>query len=165
MHASKLSRVAFGAALPAFLVGWLLPSTLAGQEAPSKPGIAPVESKTSRPPKCDSVISGAVTREVGTFFQGPPQPAGMKDIQVRLLDPNLNRVAQTRTDRDGRYSFRQVCPGTYTVCPGIPCPTGPRLQSRYSPASTEIRVPPALHKGINFGFQEPPPPRQPPIPK
>ena len=85
-------------------------------------------------------------------------------IQVRLLDSNGTRVTQARTDREGRFAFRELCPDTYTVCPGTPCPAGAPggpAPSRYLPATREIRVPPALQNGVDFEQLPPPPLKQP----
>lgn len=109
-------------------------------------------------------MAGTITRKVGNLQKGPSRDAGIPRIQVQLLDSNGARVTQARTDREGRFAFRELCPGTYTVCPGTPCPAGApggSAPSRYSPATREIRVPPALQNGVDFEQLPPPPLKQP----
>lgn len=142
---------------------WVVPGLTAGQDGRPQLPDAPVAKPSPRPADdCRNALAGLVFRRVGNFVHGPSRPAGLKNIQVQLLDAQDRRVAQTRTDRDGRYAFRDVCPGTYTVCPGTPCPTRGPIPSRYSPAEQRVTVPPLLQKGIDFELTEPPPARQPP---
>lgn len=132
--------------------------TRAGQAPPGRP---PRPGPDVRPQSCKAVVAGVITREVGNVLNGPPRNAGVPQIPVQLLDARAARISQTRTDRDGRYSFRNVCDGAYTVCPGIPCPAGGPVPSRYDPASRDVAVPPVLQRGVDFQFQPPPPVRQP----
>jgi len=106
---------------------------------------------------CRSALAGHVERRVGNLQHGPSRDEGVPRVQVRLLDAGGGVVAQTRTDRSGLYSFRGTCAGTYTICPGIPCPTGGALPSRYSPETRSIEVPPTAVRGLDFLLLEPPP--------
>jgi SdrD B-like domain len=123
---------------------------------PPRPGPSP----DGVGPSCRAVVAGLVTREVGNLQNGPPRNAGIPRIDVQLLDAQGKRVARDRTDQRGRYSFRDVCAGTYTVCPGTPCPAGKVVPSRYSPETREVRVPPALQNGVDFQQLPPPPIKQ-----
>ena len=154
MCATRLGRFLMVGMLGIGGVTWLLPSIGAGQ-APGRP--PEVHPSMPPAPHCRNAMTGEVTRHVGNLLQGPSRPAGLRGIEVQLLDRAGERVARTRTDRDGRFAFRGVCPGTYTVCPGTPCPTGLALPSRYAPATQEVTVPPAVQTGIDFALQEPPP--------
>lgn len=130
----------------------------AGQAKSSpRPEIQVSQPSIQPPPDCRNALGGTVTRSVGNIQHGPPRPAGLRNIQVQLLDAGGARIAQTRTDRDGRYGFGRVCPGTYTVCPGTPCPTRDPIPSQYSPPTREVRVPPRAQNGIDFKQNEPPP--------
>lgn len=143
---------------------WAMPGLTAEQAGPAPRPDRPGAGPPLRPEAdCLSALEGAVTRRVGNFVNGPSRPAGLRNIQVQLLDSRGDRVAQTRTDRDGRYAFRKVCAGTYTVCPGTPCPAGGAIPSRYEPAEQRVSVPPRLQDGIDFRLTEPPPVRQPPM--
>ncbi len=163
MHASTCARLAWRGVLLAFVTIWLMPAAVAAQPLPPKQGSPAVGVGAERPQNCRLSISGLVFQHVGDLLKGPPRPSGLRGIQVQLLDRAGNRVANTRTDREGRYNFRELCPATFTVCPGTPCPSG-RIASRYSPASSEVRVPP-IAGTIDFRLTEPPPLRQPPNPK
>jgi SdrD B-like domain len=135
-------------------VASILPA--AGQAVPPR-GPQP----SPKPESCRSTLGGTVSRRVGNLQKGPSHLAGLRNIQVQLLDANGGRVAETRTDRDGHYAFGKLCPGAYTVCPGTPCPTRAPLTSRYDPASREVSVPRRLQAAIDFVQTEPPPVRQP----
>jgi hypothetical protein len=107
------------------------------------------------PGGCRSFLSGQVTR-----LQGAQEPAGIRGIEVQLLTSSGDRVAQTRTDGDGKYGFKDLCPGTYTVCPGTPCPVREDLQ-RYSPPSREVSLLAMGQMGVDFVQSAPPPLPQP----
>lgn len=112
--------------------------------------------ETRRP--CRTALQGHVERQVGNVHHGPPRDEGVPRIQVRLLDAGGGVVARTRTDRNGLYSFRGACAATtYTICPGIPCPTGGAAASRFSPETLSIEVPRAdLVRGLDFMLLDPP---------
>jgi hypothetical protein len=105
---------------------------------------------------CRSAIRGRVWRRVGNFVHGPSTPAGVPRIPVRLLDSEGRLVSETRTDHDGAYALIGVCEHRYTICPGTPCPTGPAIPSRFSPATRTIRVPPVA-RAQDFRLLDPPP--------
>jgi hypothetical protein len=125
------------------------------------PGAVPRARPELDAPACRAVVAGTVTREVGNLMHGPPRDAGVPRIQVQLLDGEGARVTQTRTDQQGRYAFSKICQGTYTVCPGTPCPAGGPVPSRYAPASSEVRVSRVGLRGVDFRLLPPPPVRQP----
>lgn len=105
---------------------------------------------------CRNALGGIITRQ-GLEGAGDPRVnPGMKGISVNLLDASGQVVATTRTNRNGRYGFHHLCPGNYTICPGIPCPAGGHIPSRYSPPSIDVQVPPLVQTGLNFSFLEPP---------
>jgi len=132
------------------------PETQVAQSSP-RPDMQMAQPSPRPQADCRNALGGTVTRSVGNLQHGPPRPSGLKNIQVQLLVDGYKQIAETRTDRDGRYAFRDVCPGTYTVCPGTPCPTRDPLPSRFSPPTREITVPPKLQNGIDFSQTEPPP--------
>ncbi|MBV8770707.1 MAG: carboxypeptidase regulatory-like domain-containing protein, partial [Deltaproteobacteria bacterium] len=53
-----------------------------------------------------STVAGLVTDQQG---------AAVPDAQVQLIQTSTNRVQTTTTNKDGRYLFANVDPGTYTV--------------------------------------------------
>ena len=136
----------------------LLLTTYVTAQQSGNPSLNPRQKdKTVRPerPNCRNALGGIVTRRGLENTNNPRINAGMRGIPIKLLDVSGNQVAETLTDRDGRYGFQGLCPGTYTICPGIPCPAGGRIPSRYSPPSIEARVPPMVQNGLNFSFLEP----------
>ena len=137
--------------MPSALIAVACVSVLCGtataQQPASRPGITPTPVQgIPQGGRCDSVIGGTVTRRVGDMLNGPSRPAGVRGIQVQLLNADGDRMAQVRTDRDGRFGFRNLCAGNYTVCPGTPCPAGGAVPSRYAPAAQDVRVPPILRE-------------------
>ena len=129
---------------------------VAAQQPPQAPSGIPSRVPDLSTPRCDSVIGGTVARRVGNLDRGPSRPAGLNGIQVQLLDVNGNRISDVRTDRDGRFAFRDLCAGTYTVCPGTPCPAGGAIPSLFEPDQHDVRVPPILQR-VDFLRVEPPP--------
>jgi len=114
--------------------------------------------------QCRNAFGGRVTRKVGNLQQGPGRAIGMPRIEVRLLDSHGALVARTRTNQEGGYGFSRLCPGSYQVCAGTPCPTGPMLPSRFAPGLQAVKIPPWLQRGIDFELLEPPPVPQLPEP-
>lgn len=143
---------------------WVMPAPTAGQAVPPpRPGAQAARPLVPAAGDCLHTIEGLVFRRVGNLLNGPSEPSGLKGIQVQLLDTDDRRIAQTRTDREGRYAFRKVCRGTFVVCPGTPCPARGAIPSRYEPSETRVTVPPQPQNGIDFRLTEPPPVRQPPM--
>ncbi len=143
----------------AFVAAWTIaaPHVTVGQTVPPpRPG-GPGVKPAPKPPACRNALGGLVFQRVGNLLNGPSRPSGLKDIQVQLLDTEDRRIAQTRTDREGHYAFSKVCAGTYTVCPGTPCPARGAIPSRYEPSERRVTVPPALQNGLDFRLTEPPP--------
>lgn len=119
-----------------------------------RPGGRGADARAQRDPLCRSSLIGHVERTVRNH--GDDREEGVPHIPVRLLGADGRVAFEARTDRNGRYEFRGACAGHYTVCPGVPCPTGGRATSRYRPESREIDVPPATVGGLDFLFLDPP---------
>jgi hypothetical protein len=134
----------------------MLIGTVAAQQPPQAPGGIPSRVPDVSPSRCDSALGGTVARRVGDLNRGPSRLAGLKGIQVQLLDVNGDRISEVRTDRDGRFAFRDLCAGNYTVCPGTPCPAGGAIPSLYAPERQDVLVPPVLQR-VDFLREEPPP--------
>jgi hypothetical protein len=116
--------------------------------APPSPLPSPLPGANSR---CDATIGGLVYRRVGEN-----EEAGLRSIQVQLLDENGARIAEVRTNREGIFAFRNLCVGTYTVCPGTPCPANGPVPSRFVPPSATMDVGPRLQR-VEFRRLPPPP--------
>jgi len=144
----------------AFCLATALALATASAAGQAPPQARPQPRPDVEPRACRAVITGSVTHEVGNLQHGPPRDQGLPRVPVQLLDRDGERIAQSRTDRDGRYSFRNLCSGTYTVCPGTPCPVGGPVPSQYDPPSREVKVPPILLRGVDFRELPPPPVRQ-----
>jgi hypothetical protein len=119
-----------------------------------------------RPCKPRSTIGGRLTRRTDVFGDEVPQYRPVKGEQVFLWDTKGDEIARTRTDRDGDYSFPNLCSGTYTVHPGL---ASPHLPSRYDPSSRTTTVPARINQvasplHLDFVRKQPPPPRQPDFP-
>ena len=119
-----------------------------------------------RPCKPRSTIGGRLTRRTDVFGDEIPQYRPVKGEPVFLWNAEGDEIARTRTDRNGDYSFPNLCPGTYTVHPGI---FSPRLPSRYDPSSRRTTVPIRINEvgsplHLDFVRKQPPPPRQPDFP-
>jgi SdrD B-like protein len=150
-HSRKTTAMLMAAGCLSIFIG-----TLAAQQPPPAPAGIPSLVPDVSAQRCDSVVGGTVARRVGNLYRGPSRPAGLKGVQVQLLDVNGNRISEVRTDRDGRFAFRDLCGGRYTVCPGTPCPAGGAIQSLYEPESQDVRVPPIVQR-VEFLRVEPPP--------
>lgn len=105
---------------------------------------------------CKNALGGRVTGEGRNDNRNDGASAGIRGIRVKLLDAKGKLVASTVTDRDGRYAFGNLCPGTYTICPGLVCPAGGVIPSLYSPASIDIKIPPIVQTGLDFTSKSPP---------
>jgi SdrD B-like domain/Anaphase-promoting complex subunit 4 WD40 domain len=128
-------------------------------------GFSPLPITTLR--RCTQfTIGGRLTRRVDVFGDEENQYRPVKGEQVFLFNAEGNELARTRTDRNGDYSFPNLCSGTYTVHPGI---ASPLLPSRYDPSSREITLPVKINEvtspaHLDFVRKQPPPPRQPEFP-
>lgn len=127
--------------------------------------LAPVAA-LMRPCKPRSTIGGRLTRRTDVFGDEEPQYRPVKGEQVFLWDADGNEIARTRTDRNGDYSFPNLCSGAYTVHPGI---ASPHLPPRYDPSSRDTTVPAPINQvssplHLDFVRKQPPPPRQPDFP-
>ena len=119
-----------------------------------------------RPCKPRSTIGVRLTRRTDVFGDEVPQYRPVKGEQVFLWDAEGDEIARTRTDRNGDYSFPNLCSGTYIVHPGI---ASPHLPSRYDPSSRTTTVPARINQvasplHLDFVRKQPPPPRQPDFP-
>lgn len=119
-----------------------------------------------RPCKPRTTIGGRLTRRTDVFGDEIPQYRPVKGEQVFLWNAQGDEIARTRTDRNGGYSFPNLCAGSYTVHPGI---ASPLLPSRYEPSSRTITVPVRINDvrspaHLDFVRKQPPPPRQPDFP-
>ena len=112
--------------------------------------------------RCELGIAGTITRRTDLFGQGPTYRAVIGE-EVFLLNSRGEEIARVRTNRNGRYAFRNLCPGTYTVRPGL---EGPNLPTLYEPSSLTITIPTTSKSTVssnhlNFVQKSPPPHRQP----
>ena len=119
-----------------------------------------------RPCNPRSRIAGRLTRRVDVFGDEIPQYRPVKGEPVFLWNADGDEIARTRTDRNGDYSFPNLCSGNYTVHPGI---FSPRLPSRFDPSTRTISVPIKINEvgsplHLDFVKKQPPPPRQPDFP-
>jgi osmotically-inducible protein OsmY len=86
--------------------------------------------------------------------------AAVARLDMHLLSDD-DPEQEVRTNNDGYYSFRRVCPGRHTVRPGPAWWENARLPSPYRPSSREVFVrvvegSPAVITGINFEQTNPP---------
>ena len=119
-----------------------------------------------RPCRPQTTIRGRLTRRTDVFGDRVNQYRPVKGEQVFLWNVDGDEIARTRTDRNGDYSFPNLCPGTYTVHPGL---ASPLLPARYDPESRTITVPVRINEvgspaHLDFVRKQPPPPRQPDFP-
>jgi hypothetical protein len=128
----------------------VLIATVAAQQPVPPAGRIPSHLPVATVP-CDATVGGFIYRRVGA-----DEEAGLKGIQVQLLDDNGDRVAEVRTNREGIFAFRNLCAGTYTVCPGTPCPANGAVPSRFEPATETVDVGPRLQR-VEFRRLPPPP--------
>lgn len=120
-----------------------------------------------RPCKPRNKIGGRLTRRTDVFGDEIPSYRPVKGEPVFLWNAEGDEIARTRTDRNGDYSFPHLCPGTYTVHPGI---ASPRLPPRFDPSSRTTTVPIRINEvgsplHLDFVKKQPPPPRQPDFPR
>jgi hypothetical protein len=63
----------------------------------------------------EALVRGYVWNDVDRDGVQDAGENGIRNVTVRLYDRNRRRVAQVRTDQDGRYEFDGVRPGDYFV--------------------------------------------------
>jgi outer membrane receptor protein involved in Fe transport len=95
-------------------------------------------------PQCARAQKSSAAHSGGTIRGAVYDPAGhvVSHVTVNLLE-SMAAVAQTQTDQDGKYEFRGLAGGTYTIAanlPGLTKVSGPAVLRDGQTISVDLRL-------------------------